>query len=104
MGRHAVLSAGFILALTGPLFAQAPVRLIGRVTPDATSPVAGASITVKPAEGTEFFHANSDPTGAFVIQLPKPGVYSVRVNREGFYIHTEPALSVPFLSGGNPAE
>jgi hypothetical protein len=85
--------------------AHAQVRVTGRVTNETKTPVAGAKVTMADVPATRSFHAISDPTGAFVLQLPGPGAYSVKVDREGFYVVSEPTVLVPAnASGGAPFE
>jgi Carboxypeptidase regulatory-like domain len=74
------------------------VRLSGRVTDENVAPVAGARITVSPAGSAKNFEGTSDPTGAFLVALPGAGTYSVKVDREGFYVHTEASLRIPETS------
>src|SRR5271163_2571273 len=74
---------------------HAEVRLAGRVTNENNVPVAGARIIADSASLPKVVEATSDPTGAFVMLLPAAGSYSLKIDREGFYIHTEPAVVIP---------
>ena len=83
---------------------EAQVRLVGRVTNETNVPVAGARITAESASLSKSFDATSDPTGAFELLLPEPGAYSLKIDREGFYIHTEPPMAIPAGAGEAPTE
>ncbi len=74
--------------------ARAQVRVAGRVTNETNSPVAGARVTLEDVPSARSFHAVSDPTGSFLLQLPAPGAYSLKVDREGFYVVSEPSIAV----------
>ena len=84
----------WIVATLCPL-ACAQVRVAGRVTNETNVPVAGARITAESASLSKSFDATSDPTGAFELLLPEPGAYSLKIDREGFYIHNEPPMPEP---------
>jgi len=90
------------LALAASLSPQvkAQVRLAGRITNETNAPVAGAKIVV--AQPPKNFEATSDPTGAFVMVLPEPGSYALKVDREGFYVFSDPAMEIPVPSPGAP--
>jgi hypothetical protein len=75
--------------------ARAQVRVAGRVTNETNSPVAGARVTLEDLAATKSFQAVSDPTGSFLLQLPAPGAYSLKVDREGFYVVSKPSIAVP---------
>jgi hypothetical protein len=81
----------------------AQVHLSGQVTNETDVPVSGAEITASTIPPSASFVATSDPTGAFVLVLPGPGTYSLRIDRAGFYIHTETSVAVPAVSSGAPA-
>jgi hypothetical protein len=82
--------------------ARAQVRVAGRVTNETNSPVAGARVTLEDVPSTKSFHAVSDPTGSFLLQVPAPGAYSLKVDREGFYVVSEPSIAVPATTPGEP--
>src|ERR1017187_5292145 len=83
-----------IIASMCPL-ARAQVRVAGRVTNETNSPVAGARGTLEAVPPTKSFQAASDPTGSFLLQFPAGGGYSLKVDREGFYIVSEPSIALP---------
>ena len=64
--------------------ARAQVRVAGRVTNETKTPVAGARVTIEDIATGKSFDAVTDPTGAFLLQLPAPGTYSLKVDHEGF--------------------
>lgn len=72
----------------------AQVRLTGRVTNETNAPVPGARITVETVPPSKSYEAISDPTGGFVSLLAEPGTYSLKVDREGFYVHSEPTIII----------
>ena len=75
--------------------ACAQVRLAGRVTNQNDVPIDGAKITVEDIPVTRSWEAVSDPTGSFFLQLPAAGDYSLKVDREGFFVASEPRVTVP---------
>jgi hypothetical protein len=89
-------------AVAAPRLA-AQVRLTGRVTNETDAPVAGAEITAETTPPSKSYRATSDPTGAFLLVLPDAGTYSLRIDREGFYVHSEPALVIPPAAPGAPS-
>jgi hypothetical protein len=91
-----------VVALASPLLA-AEARLIGRVTNENGAPIAGAQITAGTAASSTTFEATSDPTGEFILRFPEPGTYSLKVDREGFYVYSEPALAVQLFTPDAPA-
>src|SRR5580700_10730571 len=95
------VAACLLLAATGAPLLEAQVRLSGRVTNETNAPVAGAKVIV--AQPPKSFEATSDPTGPFELLLPEPGVYALKVDREGFYVFSQPALTIPPPEPGAPA-
>src|ERR1035441_2201602 len=90
-----------IIATMCPL-ARAQARVAGRVRHETNSPVAGARVTLEDVPPTKSFQAVSDPTGSFLLQLPAAGAYSLKVDREGFYIVSEPSIAVPATAPEEP--
>ena len=78
----------FVLAAF-PLWAD--VSLTGRVVDENEVPVPAAHVTVRPAPGspvpapTKPWDTQTDPTGAFRLNLPAAGDFLVSVEREGYY-------------------
>lgn len=83
-----------------PAFAQ--VRVTGHVTNPNNLPVAGARVTMRNVPVTATWETISDPTGFFELALPAPGEYSVKVDREGFYVVSQPSVIVPPAEPGAP--
>ena len=83
--------------------AHAQVRVAGRVTNENNSPVAGARVLLEDIPATKSFEAVSDATGSFLLQLPAAGAYSLKVDREGFYVDSEPTVTLPATPPGEPA-
>jgi len=82
--------------------AAAQVRVNGWVTTQNSVPVAGARIIMQDVPPTTSWQAISDPTGFFDLRLPGPGQYSLRVDREGFYVVSRPDVTVPSAVAGAP--
>ena len=76
---------GWAIVIVCPL-ALAQVRVTGRVTNENGSPVGGARVALDDIPLTKSFSAVSDPTGAFLLQLPVAGEFMLKVDREGFYV------------------
>lgn len=91
----------WIAVLVSPV-ALAQVRVIGRVTNENDLPVAGALVTVEDIPFTRTWEASSDPTGAFSLQLPGAGAYSLKVDRDGFYVLSKLNLAIPAPADNNP--
>jgi len=103
--RHVVATAVWLLLAACTLSSiQAQVRLVGKITTETNAPVAGARITAESVALSKNLEATSDPTGAFVLLLPQPAEYSLKIDREGFYIHSEPPTMIPAVEGEPPAE
>jgi hypothetical protein len=90
-----------IVVVLCPL-ASAQVRMAGRVTNENNLPVAGARVTMEDIPATRTWEAISDPTGSVLLQLPAAGAYSLKVDREGFYVVSEPLVTVPVTPAGEP--
>jgi hypothetical protein len=91
-----------IVAVLCPL-AGAQVRVAARVTNENSLPVAGARVTMEDIPATKSWEAISDPTGSVLLQLPAAGAYSLKIDREGFYVVFEPLLTVPATPPGEPS-
>jgi hypothetical protein len=91
--RLLVVCVCIVVSMCPP--ARAQVRVAGRVTNETNSPVAGARVTLEDVPRTRSFQAVSDPNGAFLLPLPAAGAYSLKVDREGFYVVSEPSIAVP---------
>ena len=77
-------AAGLVLAVvTSVASGQDSVRLKGHVVDENNAPVASAEVTIR-YESRDLI-AFSDPTGAFTFLIPKPGDYSIRVSRPGYF-------------------
>ena len=67
----------------------AEVTLRGRVVDEASAPVPGAVILLRPAGQTSPFspaiQSTADPTGVFRVTLPQPGDYLVTVSQPDFF-------------------
>lgn len=98
--RLLVVWAGIALFLCS--LGRAQVRVAGRVTNENNLPVAGARITLTDIPATKSWEAISDPTGEILFQLPAAGDYSLKVDREGFYVFSEPLIAVPAIPPGEP--
>jgi hypothetical protein len=95
------LALVWIIAVLCPL-ACAQVRVAGRVTNQNDLPIAGARVTMEDIPATKSWEAISDPTGSFLLQLPAAGQYSLKVDRQGFYVVTEHRIAVPASLTGAP--
>src|SRR5580658_9641761 len=91
----------WIAGILCPL-ACAQVRVAGRVTNENELPVAGALITIEDVPATRTWEETSDPTGSFSLQLTNPGQYSLKVDREGFYLVKDRLVAVPSTPADGP--
>jgi hypothetical protein len=66
---------------------DAQVRVAGRVTNENDLPVPGALVTVEDIPVTKTWEAISDPTGAFLLQSPSAGPYSLKVDPPTMQTH-----------------
>lgn len=76
-------AALIVLLASGIWQVQAQVRLNGRVSDENNVPLAGAEVIVEGGSGKDIVF--SDPTGAFVMSLPKAGQYTMRVALPGYF-------------------
>ncbi|MBK5097016.1 MAG: carboxypeptidase regulatory-like domain-containing protein [Gemmatimonadetes bacterium] len=77
-----ILAAAIAFGTTGPADAQ---TLRGQVLEDGTeAAIAGALVLLISPDGKEQASAVSGGTGAYVIRVPSPGEWSLRVERIGF--------------------
>jgi hypothetical protein len=104
MSRAIGLATWLALAFCAAVDGNPQIRLTGRVSNETNVPVAGARITAESVSLTSSFSATSDPTGVFELMLPEPGAYSLKVDREGYYIHSEPPMMLPAGAGDAPTE
>jgi hypothetical protein len=100
MPDRGILAVCLVLAASSAPLLEAQVHLAGRVTNENNAPIAGAKVVV--AQPPKSLEATSDPTGAFELLLPQPGVYALKVDREGFYVFSEAALTIPAPAPGAP--
>jgi hypothetical protein len=91
----------WIVVVLCPL-GRSQVRVAGRLTNENNLPVAGARVTLADIPATKSWEAISDPTGAVLLQLPAAGAYSLKVDREGFYVVSEPLVTVPATPPDEP--
>jgi hypothetical protein len=97
-----------VLALFPSPLHAATATLYGRVVDEHEAPVRTAIVTVRAAAAATASPANAlgaqtDPTGAFTVDLPGPGDYLVSVEREGYYalknrkVHVEGAQELTLV-------
>jgi hypothetical protein len=84
--------------------AFAQVSVAGRVTNENDLLAPGALVTVEDIPLSKTWEAISDPTGAFLLQLPSTGQYSFKVDREGLQTKNRDAdAASPFGTSATPA-
>ena len=68
---------------------RTPIEFYGKVVDENTNPVAGAQVNFDcndtSAEGTSFYHTQSDANGLFSIRGIRGMLLGVKVNKEGYY-------------------
>jgi len=68
---------------------RTPIEFYGKVVDENTNPVSGAQIDFDAndtsAEGTSFYHTQSDADGLFSIKNIQGKILGVKVNKEGYY-------------------
>ncbi len=72
---------------------KAEVRFAGKITSETGNPVSGAKVTLR-TQGKQVVTAISDPTGAFQCAAPQAGVYLLEVEREGYFLLSQPAYAL----------
>src|SRR5260370_17064983 len=79
-----------VFCFLGARLFAAEVTLRGRVVDEASAPVPGAVISVRPAgqsqSSSPAIEVTADPTGAFHAILPQPGSYLVTVSHPYFFL------------------
>src|SRR6185312_1140069 len=81
--------AVLVIAFSMTTTAAYAVTVTGSVLDDTGNPVQGARITAQSGEATAT--ASSNASGVYHIEVPAAGDYRLRVEREGFFLLTEPA-------------
>src|SRR6185436_2332969 len=90
------------LLLFAAQFAYAAVSVRGVVRDPSGAPVKDADVSIATAERSIVGSTRTDAQGAFVIDVPVPGVYLVAINAAGF---AEARLSVTVsASGAQPVD
>ena len=92
--RHTFAAFCCLIAAVVPPILSAQVRLLGRVSNETDAPIAGAEIIADTIPPSKSFTAISDPTGNFALLLPKAGTYTLRIDRDGFYVYSHPAFVI----------
>ena len=87
------------LLLFAAQFAYAAVSVRGVVRDPSGAPVKDADVSIATAERSVVASTKTDAQGAFVIDVPAPGVYLVSVNASGF---ADTRLSVTIAESGTP--
>src|SRR5436309_1671895 len=64
---------------------RAEVQVTGKVTDETGAAVAGANVQLLPAVG-KAVAVSSDATGNFTAVLAAPGDYTIRAQRQGFFV------------------
>ncbi|MDQ2948887.1 MAG: carboxypeptidase-like regulatory domain-containing protein, partial [Acidobacteriota bacterium] len=86
--RLAPVLGVFVLPLLAQDTNPAVARLHGHVVDETNAPLSGAEVTlgeiILDVEGRER-RVFADPTGAFTLEVPKPGEYSLRVALPGYF-------------------
>ena len=67
--------------------ADAQTAVAGRVVDETGASVPGARLEAKPADGGAPVVASSDAAGRFKLEVPRPGDYTIRVERLGFFLY-----------------
>src|SRR5258708_4315895 len=88
------LSAIGCTALLTTHLASAQVRVAGRVVNETNAPVSGAQVILGDVPFTTSVTAVSDPTGAFALHVPAAGDYTLKVDREGFYVIADRTITI----------
>jgi hypothetical protein len=82
---------------------RTPIEFYGEVVDENTNPVAGAQIDFDAndtsAEGTSFYHTQSDANGFFSIKNIQGKILGVKVSKEGYYSYA-PAVGLTFWYAG----
>ncbi|HSW49617.1 MAG TPA: carboxypeptidase regulatory-like domain-containing protein, partial [Bryobacteraceae bacterium] len=81
---RALRSGALLAALAAPLGAQ--VSVIGRVIDENGRAVPGARVEFRTAARPQAPFSTSDVQGRFRLELDEPGEYSIRAQKEGFFV------------------
>jgi hypothetical protein len=84
---------------------QTPIEFYGEVVDENTNPVSGAQVDFDAndtsAEGTSFYHTQSDANGLFSIKNIQGKILGVKVNKEGYYSYAPAVGRVFWYAGAN---
>src|SRR6266545_4237570 len=75
-----------VLAFVCANRAQPQVLVSGKVIDENGVAVAGARVELQSSPSTSAVAATSDKAGGFNVDLERPGQYSVRAERQGFFL------------------
>src|ERR1700689_5057519 len=96
IGGFSLARVALALPLCG-MASLAQVAVSGRVVDEDGAAVAGVRIDLRPVAGGVPLAASSDLAGIFIARLPAAGEYSIRAERQGFYLYQ--ASSQSFAEG-----
>ena len=85
LGFHLV-RFGCVL-LSGGVCLLAQVTIAGRVVDETGAGIEGARLEFRPADGGSMVPVSSDPAGNFRAVLATEGAYTLRAERQGFYLY-----------------
>ena len=86
MGRSSLARVALALLLWSAV-SLAQVAVSGRIVDETGEAVGGARVDMRAEGGEPHLSASSDRAGSFSLRLPAAGDYTIRVERQGFYLY-----------------
>src|SRR5579859_2620433 len=84
MLKRVLLASGFVLAVAGHLWAQATGTINGRIVDQANAVLPGATVIVTNTGTGVVRDSVSNAEGLYSVTALNPGVYTVKVEIQGF--------------------
>jgi hypothetical protein len=97
--RHPILVAAALLAASLPALATVFATVHGVVHDPEHRPIAGAKVTLQPADSAFVLHGTTNGDGEFELPAAPIGVYRLMVEAAGFNTETQ---TISLASGTNP--
>lgn len=89
-----LLLAAALLAYDPAYGARPAIQVTGKVLDENGAPIRDVRITAAQSDAASPIAAGSDAAGIFTLELPAAGTYRIQAEHEGYFLFTQPAISL----------